>query len=252
MGYHRATQAMTMNSPLPKKSLTVYGRPLMASRAGIAAMLVTLVVMAVGQIQHQTEVLSVDGYEGQANVIREQGRVFVDAQELAQITNGSLSVEKDRIVLTLPGRDGLDAEDAKSVFSRPFVKAAIEAMASIREWGGTLMATVQNGYPVTKTAAGYTINAYQGRAEDSIALAATAASTDADHRGLELLKNEFKNVQAWSDAFVRARSSLSAVDLTTSEDALRNDEDAQKLVHCGQFLAQMFAGGAFQDDIACH
>jgi len=67
-----------------------------------------------------------------------------------------------------------------------------------------------------------------------------------------LLKNEFNNLQAWSDAFVRARASLSAADLTTSEDALKDDQDAQKLVHCGQFLAQMFAGGTFQDDAACH
>ena len=137
-------------------------------------------------------------------------------------------------------------------FSRPFIKAAIEAMASIREWGGTLLATVQNGYPVAKTAAGYTIGAYQARAADSIALAATAASNDSDARGLELLKNEFNDVQAWSDAFVRARSSMSAVNLTTSEDALKSDQDAQKLVGCGQFLAQMFAGGTFQDDAVCH
>ena len=59
-------------------------------------------------------------------------------------------------------------------------------------------------------------------------------------------------MQAWSEAFVKARSSMSAVNLTTSEDALKSDPDAQKLVRCGQFLAQMFAGGTFQDDAACH
>ena len=97
--------------------------------------------------------LTVQGYEGQANVIRSQGRLFVDAEELAEITNGSLSFEKDRIVLTLPPSDALQrgVDGAKeSAFSRPFTKAAIEAMASIREWGGALLATVQNGYPVTK------------------------------------------------------------------------------------------------------
>ena len=56
------------------------------------------------QSQREREALSVQGYQGQANVIRSQGRVFVDAQALAQITNGSLSFEKDRIILTLPGR----------------------------------------------------------------------------------------------------------------------------------------------------
>jgi hypothetical protein len=24
------------------------------------------------------------------------------------------------------------------------------------------------------------------------------------------------------------------------------------MMHCGQFLAQMFAGGTFEDDAACH
>jgi hypothetical protein len=37
-----------------------------------------------------------------------------------------------------------------------------------------------------------------------------------------------------------------------SEHPLQNDEEAQKMMHCGQFLAQMFAGGTFQDDLACH
>lgn len=214
-----------------------------------------IALIATAQSQREPEALSVQGYEGQANIVRYRGRVFVDAEDLARITNGSLIFEKDHIVLALPGSDGLEAvgdEARKSGFSRPFTKAAIEAMASIREWGGTLLATVQNGYPVAKTAAGYTIAAYQARAADKIALASTAASTDSDRSGLELLKNQFNNVQTWSDAFVKARSSMSAVDLTTSEDALRDNQDAQKLVRCGQFLAQMFAGDTFQDDAVCH
>jgi len=40
--------------------------------------------------------------------------------------------------------------------------------------------------------------------------------------------------------------------LSTSEHPLKDDEDAQKIIHCGQFLAQMFAGGAFEDDASCH
>ncbi|MGB8013384.1 MAG: hypothetical protein WCF68_17365 [Terriglobales bacterium] len=213
-----------------------------------------MVAMAMAQSQREREALSVQGYQGQASVIRYQGRVFVDAQALAQITNGSLTLEKNRIILTLPGPDGSSSsgEAYRSGFSRPFVKAAIEAMASIREWGGTLQAVVQNGYPVGNTTAGNTIMAFEGRTADSVALASAAASTDSDYRGLELLKNEFNNVQAWADGYVKARSSLSAADLSMSESQLNNDSEAQKIIHCGQFLAQMFANGAFQDDAACH
>src|ERR1019366_5261811 len=159
-------------------------------------------------------------------VIRYQGRVFVDAQALAQITNGSLSFEKNRIILTLPSPDGSSSSDeahTSGFFSRPFIKAAIEAMASIREWGGTLQAVVQNGYPVGNTTAGNTIMAFEGRAADSVALASAAASTDSDYRGFELLKNEFKNVRAWADGYVKARISLSAAELSMSESQFNND-----------------------------
>jgi len=212
-------------------------------------------IMALAQTQAQRETLSVQGYQGQATVIRNHGRVFVDLQDLARITKGSLSFEGDRIILTLaPSDDSEPARDTatKSGFSLAFMRAAIEAMASIREWGGMLQVIVQNGYPVGKAMAGNTIRAYQGRAADSISLASAAASTEDDHRGLELLRNEFNKVQGWAENFVDARNSLSAADLSTSENPLKDDQEAQKIIRCGQFLAQMFAGGSFQDDASCH
>ena len=224
-------------------------------RPWVALALMTIVVMASAQTQRQSETFSVQGYMAQANVIRSQGRVLLDVQDLARITKGSLSFEGNRIILTLPHRDASEqaVDDAgKAGFSPAFRRAAIEAMASIREWGGTLQAIVQNGYPVGKAMAGNSIRAYQGRAADSIALAAAAASTDSDHRGIELLRNEFNSLQAWSEGFVDARNSMRAVELTTSEHPLNNDPDAQKIISCGQFLAQMFAGGTFEDDAACH
>ena len=227
---------------------------MMKHRPVMCGAVLLMVAMAMAQSQRAREALSVQGYQGQANVIRYQGHVFVDAQELAQITNGSLSFEKNRIILTLPGPDGSSSSDDAhtSGFSHPFMKTAIEAMASIREWGGTLQAIVLNGYPVGNTTAGNTIMAFQGRAADSVALASAAASTDSDNRGLELLKNEFNNVQSWADGYVKARISLSAAELSMSESQFNNDYDAQKIIHCGQFLAQMFASGNFQDDAVCH
>jgi len=220
----------------------------------VLALLLTAVTIA-AQTQRQNESLSIQGYPGQANVMRFEGRVFVDVEDLARITNGSLKFEEERIILRLspssasePARNTTD----KSGFSPVFRRAAIEAMASIREWGGMLQVIVENGYPVGKAMAGNTIRAYQGRAADSVALAASTASTDSDHQGVELLRNEFNNVQAWSDNFVSARNDMSAADLTTSEHPLKDDDDAQKIIHCGQFLAQMFAGGPFQDDASCH
>jgi hypothetical protein len=227
---------------------------MMKYRPVIFGAVLLMVAVAMAQSRRENEALSVQGYQGQASVIRYQGHVFVDAQELAQITNGSLSFEKNKIILTLSAPDGSSSSDDAhtSDFSRPFIKSAIEAMASIREWGGMLMVTVQDGYPVGNTMAGNTIVAYQNRAADNVALASAAASTASDSRGLELLQNEFNNVQAWSDKFVEARRSMSAANLTVTEGALKNDEGAQKILRCGQFLAQMFASGTFQDDAVCH
>jgi hypothetical protein len=224
-------------------------------RPAVLGVVLMMVVIATAQSQPDNVALFVQGYSGQANVFQSQGRLLVDVQELARITNGSLHFERGRIVLTLaPGTTSETASNStgKSGFSPAFTRAAIEAMASIREWGGTLQVVVENGYPVGKAMAGNSIRAYEGRAADSIALAASVASTDSDRRGLELLRNEFNNVQAWAESFVNARNEMRAVNLTMSEHPLQDDEQAQKMMHCGQFLAQMFAGATFQDDPACH
>ena len=214
-----------------------------------------MAAIAPAQTQHQRESLSVQGYSGQATVVRSQGHVFVDVQDLARITNGSLSFNGGNLVLTVPGCEASergDGEADKAGFSRSFMKAAIEAMGSIREWGGILQATVQDRYPVGTPMTGNTIIAYQERAADSVALATAAASADSDYRGLELLKNEFNNLKAWTDRFFQARKSLTAEHMTLSESPLQDDDQAQKIVRCGQFLAQMFPAGSFQDDAVCH
>lgn len=228
---------------------------LIQPRPLVALALLTTVAIASAQTQRPSETFSVQGYMGQANVIRWQGRVMVDVQDLARITKGALRIEQGRVILTLAPSD--TSEPARetagtSGFSPAFKRAAIEAMASIREWGGMLQVIVENGYPVGKAMAGNTIRAYQNRAGDSVALASAAASTDDDHSGLELLRNEFNGVQTWAENFVNNRNDLRAVDLTTSEHPLKDDDEAQRMIHCGQFLGQMFAGGTFQDDAACH
>ena len=220
----------------------------------IAALLMTAVV-ASAQTRGDEETLSVQGFAGEANLARLHGRVFVDLEDLARITHSSVSFERGKMIMTLPRGDGSQAavDDAReSGFSHAFTRAAIEAMASIREWGGMLQAIVENGYPLGKANAGNTVTAFQGRAADSVSLAAAAASNESDYHGLELLRNEFNNAQGWSDSYVRARNSMSAADTTMSEHPVDNDQEAQKIITCGQFLAQMFAGGTFQDNAACH
>ena len=126
-------------------------------RAFVALVLLSMVVTASAQTRRQSESFSINGYIGQANVVRSQGRALVDVEDLARITKGVLSFEEDRIVLSLAASDTSEpARDiaGKSGFSTTFMRAAIEAMASIREWGGMLQVIVENGYPVGKAVAG--------------------------------------------------------------------------------------------------
>lgn len=221
----------------------------------ICCLALMLTAMAAAQTQSPKKVLSVQGDSEKMNIMRFQGRDFVDVQELARVTDGSLSFNGDGLVLTLPGCEASerrDTEHGKAGFSRPFMKSAIEAMGSIREWGGILQATVQDRYPVGTPMTGNTIIAYQERAADSVALASAAASTDSDYRGLELLRNEFNNLKGWTDTFFQARKSLTAQYMTLTDTPLQDDGEAQKIIHCGQFLAQMFPSGTFQDDAVCH
>lgn len=211
-----------------------------------AALLITLSVAA----SQQQSVLMVAGYQGQAPVLQVNGRAFVDVEALARITNSSLRFDNDRIVLALPSSPvtvtGSDSPSHSAGLSRPFMAAAVETIASLREWGSTLVVAIQNGYPV-----GNAMSVYRGRAMDQLRLASAAVSTDSDRSALALLTTEFNNVQAWSNKLVNARNSMQAADFAMSDDALKTDPMFQGIVRCGQFLGQMVASGAFQDDGSC-
>jgi hypothetical protein len=216
----------------------------------ILGLLLTANATILAQAPQETASLLVRGYPGEAAIVRVKGRAFVDLQALAQITGSSVAFEGGRVVLILPstGTPGSSAssQPVSTGFSRSFMGAGIEALASMREWGSTLVVTIRNGFPL-----GNAINPYRARADEKVHLAAATASTDDDRSGLELLRKEFSNVQAWSDKLVNARNSMSAANLTMSENAMQEDPMFQSALHCGQYLAQMLASGSFQDAGAC-
>jgi hypothetical protein len=216
-------------------------------RGAMVAVLALLSILTFAQAAQPDNSLVVRGYQGQAPVVTVEGRPFVDVEALAQITSGSVGFNNGRIELTLPASAAGAESQPAPAFSRSFMTAAIETIASLREWGSTLVVAIQNGYPI-----GNAMNGYRGRAMDRLRIASASASTDADRRGLELLQNEFNNVQAWSNKLVNAQKAMSAGDLSTSDDALKNYPMYQGIVQCGQFLGPMLAGGTFQDDSSCH
>ena len=68
----------------------------------IVGALLLFVLMAPGQTQQRSEAFSIDAFPGEARVMRSQGRVLVDVEDLARITKGSLRFDGNKIILTLP------------------------------------------------------------------------------------------------------------------------------------------------------
>jgi hypothetical protein len=220
-------------------------------------MLLALLAMppiALGQNEQQATTFVVSGSLGEASIRQMNGLNYVDLESLARITKGSLTFQGNRVVLTLPASSVVRASPAVPVagapadpgFSREFRMAAIEAVATIREWVSTLAVAMQNGYPI-----GNAMASYRARAIDSLRLASVTASTTADRRALQLLNRKFDHAQNLSSQLVSARNSLAAADFAMSPETMNNDAVFQQIVRCGHSLGAMLAGGAFVDDAAC-
>ena len=213
-----------------------------------------------GQTQQQRKVV-VNGQTGEADVIDQNGRLFVDVSALASIGKGSVSFGGPGIVLTLPagasgqatassaGPPAATAQPANSsALSLEFMKAGIEEIARLREWATTLASAIRGGYGVTDD----WVNGYRDQASQSLQLAEAAASTDGDRDAVQLLHRVFNLVQQWSDQLVAAKKSMDTAKYTTSPNALREDPLSQKLIACGHFVTQMLGSATFQDDASCH
>ena len=67
----------------------------------VAILLLPLLVL----VAQQTSALLIEGPQGQTRVIQVQGKDYVEVDEFARITGGSLRFVGNRIMLSLPGSD---------------------------------------------------------------------------------------------------------------------------------------------------
>ena len=211
--------------------------------------------VALGQSKEQPRNVTVNGQSGTAEVIDQNGRLFVDILALASIAKGSVSFTGPDIVLGVPASASGSAEPAaasrpsnSSALSQEFMKAGIETIARLREWATTLASAIRGGYGVTDE----WVNGYRDQASQNLQLADAAASTDCDRNAAQLLHHAFDMVQRWSDQLVAAKKTMDTAKYAISPNALREDPLSQKLLTCGHFLTQMLGSGTFQDDGSCH
>jgi len=197
------------------------------------------------QSQPQTQILLVNGQAGKTTVVHANGRTYVDIEALAQIGNGSFAIKDNQISLTLPSPSSAPAGQPPTPgFSKDFPSAAIESLAAVREWRTAIATAIRNSISVTDS----WVSAFQSQANDSLRQASVAAITATDHATLQLLTNEYNNMQKWSDQIIAARANLQYM----SSEEVSSDPLFQQIRTCSHSLAAMIASGQFQDEPSCH
>lgn len=244
--------------PMTKDGLIrIAGEPAPGA-ARVCTRVVIVILLLCGFIQAQAapqkKTFVVNGATGEATVVQIDGRIYVDLAALAQIGNGSVGYQENRITVALPQlsvsappASPQSEEPSHTGLSQGFMKAGIETLAQLREWASTLGYAIQHGYGVTDA----WVADYRAQAAQSLRLATVTASTDSDRNALQLLTHEFDAVGDWSNKLVEAKKSMDVGKYAVSPDALRNDPSSQKIITCGHFLASMLASGSFQDDASC-
>jgi hypothetical protein len=212
--------------------------------------------VAPAQVDPQNRRLVVNGKAGDATVVEINRRTYIDLETLVQIANGSVGFQGRQITLALPGSEangrasspGPEEPAGHDGLTRNFMIAGIETIAQMREWASTMANAIQHGYGVTESWAAD----YQGKAADSLRQASASTSTNADRDALQLLTNEFRNVETWSNELLEAKKNMDTAKYSMSSNALRDEPRSQQIINCGHFLATMLGSAEFRDDPSCH
>jgi hypothetical protein len=223
-----------------------------------AALLLTASFLAISQSPPDGRVLFVVGQSGYAKILELNGKSYVGVEDVARLTQGSLSFAGNRVLLTLATgpasrpsvapplvapSPAAPQPPATKGFSKAFLQAGIEQMSAIREWRITVVNSIKNNSPISED----WIAQLQGKAQKNLALVAAARSTEDDRNGYTLLAGEFANMRKLSDRFLSKRRKL----LYINPDSINNDPLDQQIVACGRSLASMAADNQFRDEAAC-
>jgi hypothetical protein len=201
-------------------------------------------------------VLIVNGRTVGAVLVVLDGHSYVDVETLAKLTNGAITIEPNRIALTIPGSESGGAASTTVIpappqssqeLSKDFAKAAIAEVAEMREWRGAVSTMIVYGLAVS----GRWADDYHQQVQEGLNQASAAASTDGDRNVLQLLTNESGALVSWAAGVSADRQHLNtsrAVDPNT----LQNDPALAKITNCSRFLSAMLVTGSFADDASCH
>jgi hypothetical protein len=236
----------------------------------------------------KNKILVVNGKSAGPAVRQIDGRSYVDIQTLADVTNGAVTIERHRILLTIPASDSdappspappspapatpADAPPADTAAPPADAAPAATAPADAspapapppkglsRNFASAAIAALEQmremrGALRAMMTYGMAVNdtwaqEEQGRVMTALQQAQLAATTDDDQSALQLLQNEADKLSSWENNIFAARQALNGA-MTVDPNA-QNDPALAKIRTCGQFLNAMLVSGAFADDPSCH
>lgn len=206
---------------------------------------------AQSQPQSEERTLDVNGHTGHATVYRFDGRSYVSLETLINITNGTLTLRGDSIVVRLPAapsRGQSHAEPPSPGMTNDFMKASLRALATLKEWTHTLAEEITRARPHS----GRHLAVFHKRAADELRVATVDVRTAEDEQALGLLRNHFEQVDGWNRKLDDERRRMDMAKYSMSPDALAGDTDFQRITSCADFLATMLPSGRFEENGYCN
>jgi len=199
-----------------------------------------------------SKILVVNGKTVGAEIKEIDGHSYVDVETVARITNGVVTLEPNRVVLSIPTSSSTESTNAAlppaaARLSKDFASASIGLLEDMREWRGAIGTMITFGLSVSDSWS----HEYHDRVEAGLAHAAVVATTESDQNALPLFRSEFDKLTAWANETLAARRALNGAK-TVDPNALKNDSSLAKINECGRFLNAMIVSGTFSDNAACH
>jgi len=214
----------------------------------LAIILLAGSITAAAQTVQEAGTLVIAGQNEHAPLVQINGKAYVSVESLARIAHGTLRFQGSQTILTLPASSGATTAPVQpekpEQLSAGFLRAEIEALAAIREWHAAVFHAVQNNSSVAEDWGG----GLRRTADSRLQLAIAATSNDSDRKAVDLLRNEFANMQQMSDQLQALHTKASYV----APDSLSSNPLDQKILSCSQGLVSMASSKQFQDEPACH
>jgi hypothetical protein len=213
--------------------------------------------IAPSQSKYEQRTLEVNGHSGHAMVYQIDGKSYVSLEALTSIANGSMSFHGDSIILHLPAARGAASgpvsgqaheHTSSPAMTDNFMKASLQALATLKEWTHTLADQITRGVPES----GRHLADFHKRAADELRVATVDAKNESDEHALRLVTNHFHQVDNWNNKLAEERRRMDMAKYSMNPNALNNDPSYQKITSCADFLAKMLPSGQFHDSHYCN